>query len=54
MNENELFQWGAAKIKEAIDAKMYGSITIRFENGRIVGSKTEKSDKPIVQSNKNM
>jgi len=46
MDNNELFQWGIGKIMDAIKSRFYGSITFKFENGRIVSTKTEQMEKP--------
>lgn len=48
MTESELLKWALEKLHNAVSDKMYGSITFKLENGRIVSSKEEKSDKPCV------
>ena len=49
MTESELMRWAIEKINQAVTDKMYGAITIKFENGRIVATKTEKTEKPCIK-----
>lgn len=46
LSNSELLQWSMTKLKEGQEVKLYGSITFIFENGRLVRSKTEKSEVP--------
>jgi len=54
MNENELFQWALKQIADAQGGKLYGSITFKFENGKITSSKKEQTNKPVAIKTKNM
>ena len=49
MNDKlETYGWACAQIRDAIDACMYGSITISMQNGLIGNIKTETVSKPPV------
>lgn len=46
----QLLRWAAAKIEEAQEAGVYGTVTIFLEAGTIVRAKTEMQDKPPEKS----
>lgn len=46
LSNQDLLSWSVTKLKEGQELKFYGSITFILENGRIVRSKTEKSEVP--------
>ena len=54
MNENELFQWALKQIVDAQNDKLYGSVTFKFENGKITSSKKEQTNKPVAINLKTM
>lgn len=50
MNQDrELLAWAASKLTDAQAKKLYGTVTITFEDGKITHSQTVQHDKPNKQ-----
>lgn len=46
----QCFMWACSKLREAVDAGEYGSMTISMQGGLIGNIRTEKTEKPPVDN----
>ena len=46
MDEAKTLEWAISKLIDAQQQKVYGTITVQFEAGKIVFVRSEKTEKP--------
>jgi hypothetical protein len=47
IDKGQRLAWAYAVLKDAVDGSIHGNVMFNFQDGSILSSKTEKTERPI-------